>query len=416
MIFKLHRIDLKMNIFKTISIYFLTNFIILGSVAQNNINISGHWNGTSEVPFGESLLINYYFNQEGVIITGHSDTHSTNGKDSSDFKLSGHINNTTIHLKGSEFIYKKGAACLSIIDLEYSNNEGIERLTGKWRGNWEVTTCPPGVSGKINLTRVAPQPIPKVYEIEKEDYEGNLLTEELKKRNYYALIIGVNNYSDSDIQDLEFPISDAKALEKALFTHYTFKPELTIFLSNPSRTEIIESFDKLSTLITEKDHLLIFYAGHGIWDHQLNQGFWLPSDANKNSKAHWLSNSTIRDYIGGIHSKHTLLITDACFSGSIFKERGITYESSKAMLEMSKLTSRKAMSSGTLKTVPDQSVFIKYLIKSLNENQQPLFSAEELFSSFKIAVINNSPNGQVPQYGPIGQVGDEGGDFIFLKK
>ena len=27
-----------------------------------------------------------------------------------------------------------------------------------------------------------------------------------------------------------------------------------------------------------------------------------------------------------------------------------------------------------------------------------------------------TPNGQVPQYGAIGQVGDEGGDFIFLKK
>lgn len=83
---------------------------------------------------------------------------------------------------------------------------------------------------------------------------------------------------------------------------------------------------------------------------------------------------------------------------------------------MYKLPSRKAMTSGALKTVPDESVFIKYLIKNLQNNDQPLISAEELCRSFKIAVINNSSNGQVPQYGAIGQVGDEGGDFVFVRK
>jgi hypothetical protein len=43
-------------------------------------------------------------------------------------------------------------------------------------------------------------------------------------------------------------------------------------------------------------------------------------------------------------------------------------------------------------------------------------SADQLFRQFKTAVINNSPNGQVPQYGPISQAGDEGGDFVFLRK
>ena len=73
------------------------------------------------------------------------------------------------------------------------------------------------------------------------------------------------------------------------------------------------------------------------------------------------------------------------------------------------------MTSGTLKTVPDESVFIEYLLKNLRNNEAPLLSADQLFRHFKTAVINNSPNGQVPQYGPISQAGDEGGDFIFLR-
>ena len=159
---------------------------------------------------------------------------------------------------------------------------------------------------------------------------------------------------------------------------------------------------------------MIFYAGHGVWDESLNQGYWLPKDSKKTSKAAWLSNGTIRDYLGGIKSKHTLLIADACFSGGIFKTRDV-FMDTKAVLELYKLPSRKAMTSGNMKTVPDQSVFMEYLIKRLSDNQQSIMSAESLFSSFRIAVINNS-SGQIPQYGDIRDAGDEGGDFVFLKR
>ena len=72
------------------------------------------------------------------------------------------------------------------------------------------------------------------------------------------------------------------------------------------------------------------------------------------------------------------------------------------------------MTSGILQQVPDESVFIKYLIKRLEENEEKYLSSEELFSSFKTAVMNNSPN--VPQFGTIQNVGDEGGDFIFITR
>ena len=139
-------------------------------------------------------------------------------------------------------------------------------------------------------------------------------------------------------------------------------------------------------------------------DEKLRQGFWLPSDAKRDSKAAWLSNARIRDYIGGIKTKHTLLVADACFSGGIFKSRDVFTEN-RASLELAKLPSRKAITSGAMKTVPDKSVFMEYLIKRLDQNEKDLLPAEQLFSSFKIAVMNNS-EGQVPQFGDIkGAVG-----------
>jgi len=81
-----------------------------------------------------------------------------------------------------------------------------------------------------------------------------------------------------------------------------------------------------------------------------------------------------------------------------------------------KLPSRKAMTSGMMKPVADKSVFIEYLVKRLNDNTDKFLPAEQLFSRFKAAVINNSTTGQVPQFGEIREAGDEGGDFIFIKK
>ena len=72
------------------------------------------------------------------------------------------------------------------------------------------------------------------------------------------------------------------------------------------------------------------------------------------------------------------------------------------------------MTSGTLKEVPDRSVFMQYLCKRLTENDEPFISAEELFHSFKPAVLNNSSN--IPQYGEIKNAGDEGGQFIFIRR
>jgi hypothetical protein len=240
--------------------------------------------------------------------------------------------------------------------------------------------------------------------------------EQVIQGGYYALVIAVQDYIDPSVNALQYPIQDSEKLVNALSTLYTFEPTNITLLKNPTRTAIIKTFDQLAKRLTEQDNLLIFYAGHGYWDERLKQGYWLPVDAAQNTRTEWISNGTIRDYVAGMASKHTLLISDACFSGGIFKTRDAFSGESPATLELYKLPSRKAMTSGAMKEVPDKSVFVEYLIKRLRENKEKLLPAESLFASFRQAVINNSPNRQVPQYGEIRETGDEGGDFIFVKK
>lgn len=391
------------------------------STNAQTVDVSGTWLGTSTF-LKEHTQLRYELSQSGNEITGFVYAKNLDKKDSIKARVKGKIKKGAIVLVGEEIIYKTGTACMAKNELTYQLNNGKESLIGRWKGDMKLNTCPPFVSGTVTLFKETTVSNPvmvaetsQTAEIADSDAVGQALVNELGKRKYYALIIGVNDYQDDGIQDLDNPINDAEQLAGVLTYHYSFDQENVTVLENPRREDIIKALDQLSGVVTEKDNLLIFYAGHGIWNAQLNQGYWLPSDASLDSKSYWLSNSTLRDYVGGIKSKHTLLISDACFSGGILKERAV-FDNSRAILEVYKLPSRKAMTSGTLKTVPDESVFIQYLLKNLVNNQAPLLSADQLFRSFKVAVINNSPNGQVPQYGPISQAGDEGGDFIFLKR
>ena len=232
---------------------------------------------------------------------------------------------------------------------------------------------------------------------------------------YYALIIGNNNYQDPGINSLDEPINDAVKLYNVLTTKYTFATENVILLKNATYVQMINAFDDLSNKLTGEDNLLVFYAGHGWWDEDKELGYWLPTDAKKNSTAFWIRNSTISDYMNSIKSKHTLLIADACFSGSIFKTRtAFDDDADPYVTSLYKLPSKTAMTSGNLKEVPDQSKFLYYLVKRLNENTEKYLPADELFVSFRKAVMNNSNT--EPQFGTIQNAGDEGGEFIFIKR
>lgn len=283
---------------------------------------------------------------------------------------------------------------------------------------WENLDGPRYVILKADLNTIKYENGKVLSLITEVDSKAELVTTRLKQIKNYLLVIAVEDYTDKNINDLDHPVNDAKKVLNILTDKYTFEKEQVVFLENPDRASIIRAFDKLAKVVTTNDNLLIFYAGHGLWDSQMNKGYWLPRNAAKDDRSDWFSNSDLRDYIGGINSKHTLMVADACFSGSIFKTRDAFSKSpdTNGALELYKTTSRQAMTSGAMKSVPDKSVFIQYLCKKLEENQELFMSAEQLFHSFKIAVINNSPNGQIPQFGVIKETGDEGGDFLFIKK
>ena len=238
---------------------------------------------------------------------------------------------------------------------------------------------------------------------------------------YYALIIGIDKYK-APWNQLVNAVNDAKAIETALRTQYKFDAFKTLYNEQANRDAIITELEWLVANVKENDNVFIFYSGHGEYKKELGKGYWVPVDAVTASTAKYISNSDLQTYINGIKSKHTLLVSDACFSGDIFRGNTVSVpfeESEKYYKEVHSLVSRQAITSGGIEPVMDggkdgHSVFTYYFLKSLNENKSKYFDASQIYTKIKIPVINNSE--QTPKLSPIKNAGDEGGQFIFMRK
>ncbi|MFH1320586.1 MAG: caspase family protein [Bacteroidota bacterium] len=239
--------------------------------------------------------------------------------------------------------------------------------------------------------------------------------------SYYALIIGIDSYKGF-WPALQNAVNDAKAIEAMLNSKYKFEHFRKLYDEQATRENIIKEMEWLVANVKEKDNLFIYYSGHGEFKKELNKGYWVPVDAQTASTSKYISNSDIKTFLGGIKSKHTLLVSDACFSGDIFRGSTISVpfdDSEKYYREVHELSSRQAMTSGGLEPVMDggrdgHSVFAYYFLKVLENNNSKYFDAGQVFTKIKIPVTNNSE--QSPKFSPIKDTGDEGGQFIFIKK
>ncbi|MBC7914696.1 MAG: caspase family protein, partial [Pyrinomonadaceae bacterium] len=236
-----------------------------------------------------------------------------------------------------------------------------------------------------------------------------------KQPQYHAILIAVNDYADYAIPDLENPVKDASELKTILESQYTFKPGNIETLYNKSREEIMQALVLKSNSLTDNDNLLIFYAGHGTAEKDKFgdvDGYWIPSSAKKGLNASYISSDDINKALKRSNSKHILVIADACFSGAF--TRALSSDASMGIQKQFAVPSRKIMASGNMEPVPDNSRFIYYLKKNLKENTSKYLTAKKLFDSFYEAILNNSDTS--PQYAAIKNVGDEGGEFVFIKK
>ncbi len=237
--------------------------------------------------------------------------------------------------------------------------------------------------------------------------------------DYYALIIGNNNYDY--LPKLNTAINDANKISSILNSKYNFRE--IILLEDASRKEILVALYDLRKKLSFKDNLFIYYAGHGEIDRQINEGYWQPVDALPELPTEWIDNNTITSIIASMKAKHVLIIADSCYSGLLTRSGNKilqnTFENREILLQrLTNKKSRLVFTSGGKEPVQDggggnHSIFAKSLINVLEENTKEI-TLTEITQKVIPYVITNSE--QTPEFAPIHKSGHDGGDFIFVPK
>lgn len=140
------------------------------------------------------------------------------------------------------------------------------------------------------------------------------------KSDLYLVTIGVSQYAEKD-KDLLFPVKDADDVQK-LFSSYDTVYEKVISLSvrdTEFSTEHLRKIKKDLLQSKENDCVIIFYAGHGLVDQELN--YYLGSyDLDFSAPAqNGIPYTIVENLLDSIPARRRLLMIDACYSGEIDK-------------------------------------------------------------------------------------------------
>lgn len=201
-----------------------------------------------------------------------------------------------------------------------------------------------------------------------------------KNPNTFVLIFNIENYLESDISKVDFALNDGEK-----FKQYCLKtlgvPESNIHLRADATRNQLRSEIKWVKNISEaygKDaNLIIYYSGHGMPDEKSRRAYLLPSDGIANDPESGYSLSQLYDELGELNFNATLVLLDACFSGT--KRNGEMLTASKGVAikpsdeELSGNVAVISATQGDDTAYPDDEnghgLFTYFLLKKLQESK-----------------------------------------------
>jgi uncharacterized caspase-like protein len=241
---------------------------------------------------------------------------------------------------------------------------------------------------------------------------------------YHALVIGNDHYRQW--VPLNTAIADATAVSSLLKDRYGFQVTL---LKDATRKDILKALNELRKTLTERDQLLIYYAGHGFLEPSIDRGYWIPIEGDLQDNSEWIEFPAVTDLLQLIPAKQVLVVADSCFAGKLTRSAlghvgpDTADQSRQGLLrELGNRKIRTALTSGGAKPVLDDggaghSVFATAFLKVLTDNATEL-ETERLYWAVRAHVVQTAERlkfEQVPTYAPIHMAGHEGlGDFVFV--
>ena len=254
--------------------------------------------------------------------------------------------------------------------------------------------------------------------LEVKDGQGSVLVGYAES---HALVIWAGEYRNPFWKRLTNLREESTQVAQALSSH-GFQVSV---VANPTSTELrssIESFIQRHGFKSD-NRLVITFAGHG-WTRKGDLGYLVPIDAPDASSIEGdlefakraLSMEQILSWSRQMEAKHVLFIFDSCFSGAIFKVRGVSRPPTYLERKISRPVRQFLTAGDANELVPAKSIFTPLMIRGLNGdadlNQDGYITGSELgdYLPQSMATYISSQN---PQYGKIRDPALDEGDIVF---
>jgi formylglycine-generating enzyme required for sulfatase activity len=211
-------------------------------------------------------------------------------------------------------------------------------------------------------------------------------------------------------------VRDAQAFASLLQEKYQFDPQYTTLLCDKeaTRRNIYQALDRLVQAVTPQDNVVLYFSGHGEFRDTMDEGYWIPVDAEREAYFDFIPNQQIQHYLKRINSHHSFVVVDSCFSGALFTNRNL-----EPTERLETVPSRWLLTSGRKELVSDgkpgdHSPFAENVLLFLKQNQQPSLPISRLIDDVVHATAANAR--QTPRGEPIQDTGHKGGQLYFHLK
>ena len=244
-----------------------------------------------------------------------------------------------------------------------------------------------------------------------------------RQRKDRALLFATNDYQYWP--PLVNPVPDAQVIAQELQKNYGFETELVL---NPTREIIVAKLREYSQKpFGDGDQLLIFFAGHGLYDEVFKQGYIVARDSrlDDDTRGTYESYDNLRSIINSMRAKHILLVMDACYSGTFDRRigdagtRGVEDYTNLSLPDLFgnkvRLSTRKYLTSGGKEYVPDgvpghHSPFAAHFLEALRS-----YGGSQGFLTFNSILASVERTNPAPFWGEWGD-NEPGSEFFFVSK
>lgn len=250
-----------------------------------------------------------------------------------------------------------------------------------------------------------------------KDAEGNQVA---VYKNSYALIVGVSKYNGGWPKLTSVP-EETKNIAEAL-SDCGFAVRL---IKDPNSKELRNSFQSFieDYGYDPGNRLLVYFSGHGYSRKASTKGYLVPVDApnpvldDTGFLRKALPMSQLLAWSRQIEARHVLFMFDSCFSGTIFKSKGLP----KMPPHISKSISspvRQFIAAGDAdEAIPAKSVFSLCFLRALrgeaDYTKDGYVTGTEL-GMYLCDKMRYYESQQTPQYGKIRDPELDQGDFVFI--